>query len=294
MGEELAWVNGELVPAAEARLSVYDQGFLYGYGLFETMRSYNGTLFLLDEHLARLARGAAAIGLDRKLEDVDLAAACREAVRANGGGGLRVRLTVTGGDAPGFPWEEDTRPPTVVILVRRFEGYPPERYERGYKACVASVCRCAESAVGGIKSVNYLVTVMARREAAALGLDESILLSDRGAVAEGGNTNVFFVREGRLITPALDTGILAGITRDLVHDLARETGVPYDEAEIRPEDLAGCDEAFFTSSVIEVMPLVSVRLQDGQTVTFKDGKPGAVTRRLMTAYTERVKRETGG
>jgi D-amino acid aminotransferase len=294
MGDELAWVNGDLVPAAEARLSVFDQGFLYGYGLFETMRSYNGKIFLLNEHLARLARGAAAIGLDAKLKEVDLAAACREAVRANGGGGLRVRLTVTGGDAPGFPWEEDVRPPTVVILVRPFPGYPRERYERGFRACIASVCRCAESAVAGIKSVNYLVTIMARREAAALGLDESILLSDRGTIAEGGNSNVFFVREGKLLTPALDTGILAGITRELVHDLARETGIPYEEAELRPEDLAGLDEAFFTSSVIEVMPLVSVRLQDGQTVTFNEGKPGEVTRRLMAAYAERVKRETGG
>ena len=294
MGDELVWVNGDLVPASEARISVYDQGFLYGYGLFETMRSYDGKLFLLDEHMARLARGAAAIGLDAKLKDADLAAACRETVRANGGGGLRVRLTVTGGDAPGFPWEGNTRPPTVVIIARTFESYPPERYERGYRACIASVCRCAESAVAGIKSVNYLVTVMARREAAALGFDESILLSDRGTVAEGGNTNVFFVRDGRLLTPALDTGILAGITRDLVRDLARETGVPYQEAELRPEDLSGMDEAFFTSSVIEVMPLVSVRLTDGKTVTFNEGKPGEVTRRLMAAYADRVRRETGG
>ncbi len=294
MGDALAWVNGDLVPAAEARVSVYDQGFLYGYGLFETMRSYNGTLFLLDEHLARLARGAAAIGLDAKLGDADIAAACRETVRANGGGGLRVRLTVTGGDAPGFPWEGDTRPATVVILVRKFDGYAAARYEQGYRASVASVCRCAESAVAGIKSVNYLVTVMARREAAALGLDESILLSDRGTIAEGGNSNVFFVKGGKLLTPALDTGILAGITRELVQDLARETGVPCEEAEIRPEDLAGLDEAFFTSSVVEVMPLVSVRMADGSTVTFNEGKPGEVTRRLMAAYKERVRRDTGG
>jgi D-amino acid aminotransferase len=292
MGDELAWVNGDLVPAAEARLSVFDQGFLYGYGLFETMRSYNGKLFLLEEHLARLARGAEAIGLDRKLEGIDLGAACRETVKANGGGGLRVRLTVTGGDAPGFPWEGDTRPPTVVIIARPFPGYSPERYEKGYRAGIASVCRCAESAVAGIKSVNYLVTVMARREAAALGLDESILLSDRGTVAEGGNSNVFFVRDGKLLTPALDTGILAGITRELVHDLARATGIPYEEAELRPEDLYGCDEAFLTSSVIEVMPLVSVRLQDGETVTFHGGKPGEVTRRLMAAYAARVRWET--
>jgi D-amino acid aminotransferase len=293
MADELTWVNGELVPAAEARISVFDQAFLYGYGLFETMRSYDGTLFLLDQHMARLARGAAAIGLDKKLNKVDLAAACRETVRANGGGSLRVRLTVTGGDAPAFPWEGDTRPPTVVIIARQYAGYTPAQYEKGYRAGIASVCRCTESAVAGIKSVNYLVTVMARREAAALGLDESILLSDRGTVAEGGNSNVFFVKDGRLMTPALDTGILAGITRDLVRELAGGLGVPFHEIELGPEGLADFDEAFLTSSVIEIMPLVSVRLQDGNTVTFNDGKPGPVTRRLMAAYAERVRRETG-
>ena len=292
MGDELTWVNGDLVPAADARISVYDQGFLYGYGLFETMRSYDGKLFLLDRHMARLARGAASIGLDAKLKGVDLAAACRETVAANGGGSRRVRLTVTGGDTPAFPWEGDTRPPTVVVIARKYAPFTPERYERGYRAGIASVCRCAESAVAGIKSVNYLVTVMARREAAALGLDESILLSDRGTIAEGGNSNVFFVKDGRVLTPALDTGILAGITRDMVRELAGENGIPFQEIELGPEGLADFDEAFLTSSVIEIMPLASVRLQAGETVTFNGGKPGEVTRRLSAAYAEGVERET--
>ena len=123
----------------------------------------------------------------------------------------------------------------------------------------------------------------------------AVLLDLAGNVAEFASSNLFLVtKDGTVVTPALNGTFLAGITRDLVRDLARETAIPCEEAELCPEDLAGCDEAFFTSSVIEIMPLVSVRLTDGTTVTFNEGKPGEVTRRLMAAYAARVKRETGG
>lgn len=290
---DFVYVNGELVSAAEALISPADHGFLYGYGLFETMRAYNGVIFLLDEHLGRLHHGAAAIGLEERLKGIDLAAACRETIAANEYEDARVRLTITGGDAPGFPWDDpQDEPPTVVVQARPFAGYPPERVEQGYKACISSYHRCADSVLTGIKSVNYLNTVLARREAAALDLDESLLCNDDGFIAEGGNSNVFFVKRGVVVTPALGAGLLPGITRDLVFGLAQELDITCKDEEIRPENLREFEEAFFTSSVIEVMPLVSVRLQDGADVTFGDGRPGAVTRRLIAAYTARVARET--
>lgn len=290
--EEIVYLNGSLVPRHEARVSVFDHGFLYGYGLFETMRAYHGRIFLLERHLERLASGAAAIGIGERLAGLDLAQACRETLAANGLAEARVRLTVTSGVSDAFPWAESPKTPTVVITARAFEPIPPARYERGYQAAIASACRCARSPIAGVKSVDYLVNVLARREAAAHGLDEALLLDDRGCVAEGGNSNAFFVRDGGLVTPSLACGILAGITREVVMELAAKLDIKISEQDIRLTDLAGFEEAFLTSSIIEVMPLVAVREADCRLVTFGNGKPGIVTRQLIAAYREMVERET--
>jgi branched-chain amino acid aminotransferase len=289
--EELVYLNGKLVPRGEANISVFDHGFLYGYGLFETMRAYHGRLFLLERHLERLARGAGAIGMD--LAGLDLARACRETLAVNKLVEARLRLTVTNGVSDAFPWAERPLAPTVVVTARPYTPLPPEKYERGYRAGISSTCRCAHSPVSGIKSVDYLVSVLARREAATLGLDEALLLDDRGCVAEGGNSNVFFVRRGGLVTPSLASGILPGITRETVLGLAKVLGMNVSEEDIRVADLEGCDEAFMTSSTMEVMPLVTVREENGRMITFGDGRPGEIARRLMAAYKDLVARETG-
>jgi branched-chain amino acid aminotransferase len=291
--EELVYLDGSLVPRREAKISVFDHGFLYGYGLFETMRAYRGRVFRLESHLERLARGAAAIGMGQRLAGLDLARACRETLAANNLKEARVRLTVTNGVSDAFPWMDTPELPTVAVTARAFTPLPPEKYERGFKAIVASTCRCARSAVSGIKSVDYLVNVLARREAAAKGFDEALLLDDRGYVAEGGNSNVFFVRKGGLVTPSLESGILPGITREAVMGLAGQLDINVNEADIRVADLSGFEEAFMTSSTMEVMPLAGVRGESGQMVTFGAGKPGAVTRRLMAAYRQLVEKETG-
>ncbi len=279
--EELVYINGDLVPRAAARISVFDHGLLYGYGLFETMRAYNGTIFLVDEHMKRLEYGAIMTGLKDRLSGLDVSGACRMTLEANRLENARIRLTLTGGDDPAFPWENVTTPPTLIVSARRFDGLPPETCEKGYRAAIVGLRRDEGSFLAGIKSIDYLVTVMARREAASYGLDESLLLNGGGFIAEGGNSNVFFVRDGTVVTPSLGAGILPGIIRRLVLELAGEAGIPVREGDIRPEDLGLYEEAFMTSSVIEVMPLVG------------DGCPGPVTRKLMAAYTGRVKRDTG-
>jgi D-amino acid aminotransferase len=291
--EELVYLNGSLVPRREARVSVYDHGFLYGYGLFETMRAYHGRIFLLERHMKRLASGAEAIGLGERLAGLDLAAACRETLAANGLQEARVRLTVTNGVSDVLPWTEEPQTPTVVITARPFEGISPEKFRRGYRAGIASTIRCARSPIAGVKSVDYLVNVLARREAAAQGLDEALLLDDRGRVAEGGNSNVFFVRDGGMVTPSLASGILPGITREVVLELAEKLNIKIQEEDIKLPNLGEFGEAFLTSSIIEVMPLVAVRGKNGRLMTFGDGKPGQLTRRLITAYREMVERETG-
>jgi branched-subunit amino acid aminotransferase/4-amino-4-deoxychorismate lyase len=160
-------------------------------------------------------------------------------------------------------------------------------------AAIVGVRRDEGSFLAGIKSIDYLVTVMARREAAEYGLDEALLLNGRGFIAEGGNSNVFFVRNGTVGTPSLGAGILPGIIRRLVLELAGETGIPVREGDVCPEDLHLYEEAFMTSSVIEVMPLVGLRDASGTMRVIGAGRPGPVTRKLMAAYTERVKRDTG-
>jgi branched-chain amino acid aminotransferase len=180
----------------------------------------------------------------------------------------------------------------VVVTARPYTPFSAEKYQQGFKVGVSSVRRCQQSLISRIKSANSLVSVLARIEAVAAGLDEALLLNDRGFIAEGGGSNVFLVKSSGLLTPSLESGILPGITRGVVMELAEALGIVVAEGDVRLADLKQCDEAFFTNSMIELMPLVSVRDDAGQNITIGSGKPGEVTKRLMAAYRERVERET--
>jgi branched-chain amino acid aminotransferase len=290
--EEIVYLNGELVPRSEARVSVFDHGFLYGYGLFETMRAYHGKIFLLERHLKRLSDSAEAIGLGAGLAGIDLVKACLETLRANRLEDARLRLTVSHGEVDAFPWAGISGAPTVVVTARPYTPFPEEKYQQGFKIGVASVRRCQQSLISRIKSANHLVSVLARMEAVAAGLDEALLLNDQRFIAEGGGSNVFLVKSSGLLTPSLESGILPGITRGAVIELAEALGIDIVEGDVSLSDLKQCDEAFFTNSMIEIMPLVAVRDDTGQTITIGPGKPGEITRQLMSAYKERVERET--
>ncbi len=290
--EELIYFNGSLVPRSEAHISVLDYGFLYGYGLFETMRAYHGKIFLLERHLKRLLGSAEAIGLAESLAGYDLDKACRDTLEANSLEDARLRLTVTGGEAESYPWSGEKITPTVVITARPYTPFPPEKYEQGFKACVATVRHCSQSIVTAMKSLSYLVNVVARREAAAKGLDEALLLNEDGYLTEGGGCNAFFVKSSRLVTPSLASGILPGITRDMVLELADKLEIVVTEGTVGIGVIRQCDEAFLTNAMIEVMPLTAVSDNEGNTVIIGGGKPGEITRQLMAAYRERVEKET--
>jgi branched-chain amino acid aminotransferase len=290
---EIVYVNGSLVPAEEAWISAFDQGLLYGYGLFETMRAYNGKIFLLDRHINRLHTSAAFIGLGTALDKIDVAGACMETLRANDLKEARIRFTITSGDADVFPWADKRGTPTVVITTRPNPAVPAEKYEQGYRTNIASVRRCKESRLSHIKSTSYLTSVIARIEAAARGLDEAILLNNDGYIAEGGSSNVFFVRSSRLVTPSISSGILPGITRELVIELAEELDISVTEGTVGIAIIRRCDEAFLTGSVMEIMPLTEACDKSGRAVIIGSGGPGPITRKLMAAYKERVKKETG-
>jgi branched-chain amino acid aminotransferase len=290
---ELVYINGSLVPRMEAKISINDHGFLYGYGIFQTLRVYNGRLFLLDKHLKKLYEAADIIGVRQKIEGINLENAFYDTLKANDLKEARVRLTVTNGENPALPWLDTSGAVNVIATAVPYTPFPAEKYEAGFKVGIASLRRMKQSVLSSIKSVNYLLNVMVRAEAAAKGWDETILLNDAGFIAEGGGSNIFFVKNGTLLTPPEDSGMIPGITREAVMEIARWLGIEVKERNIKPSDLARLDEAFLTNSMIEIMPVVAVTEEKGKEIRIGGGKPGSLTRRLMAAYKDKVQKETG-
>jgi len=291
--EEIVYLNGSLVAREKAHISISDHGFLYGYGAFQSMRAYNGKLFLLDQHIKRLHDALRVIGLEQKVSGMDFAKIFRDTLAANELKSARARLTVTNGVNEAMPWVDSSGPPTVIATAHPYTPMPEERYNAGYKVGIASLRRMKQSPLSAIKSIDYLLSTVARMEAVAKGLDETILLNEEGYIAEGGGGNIFFVREGKLITPALNSGIIPGVTREAVIRLAENLGISVSEGPVGIGAIKKCDEIFMTNAMIEVMPVTTVSDESGHTVTIREGKPGKITQQLIQAYRERVERETG-
>ncbi len=279
--EEIVYLNGSLMPLSQARLSPLDYGFLYGYGLFETMRAYSGRIFRLERHLARLSRSAKLLGID--LESIpDLEKALYNTLQANNLSHARIRLTLSGGEGEPLP-DLVIRVPTVLIVARSYTPYPRQVYKQGFKAIVSRIRRNTQSPASAMKSLNYLDNLLARQEAKLAGADEAILLNEQGFLAEGSMSNIFLVSDNALLTSSEDNGILPGITREVVLELAPSLGIKTRERKIALKELLQADEAFFTNSLIEIMPLTQV---GGQNIG--SGRAGAVTQRLIAAYKELV------
>ena len=288
---ELVYLNGALVPCAKAKVPVFDFGFLYGYGLFETMRAYRGKIFLLDRHIKRLLTSAKEIGIDSVLTQSGLEKACNDTVRANSLQEARVRLTVTKGTPGAFPGVSTKSTPTVLITARDYKPLSDSVYGKGFRACISTWRRDSGSPLSRLKTTSYLISLLAKAEAEAAGFDEALLLNERGSIAEGSISNVFFVGSG-LVTPPVASGILPGIARQTVTELAEKLGIEVVEKELKLADFSQFSEAFLTNSVMEIMPLVAVRDLEGTVIQIGLGKPGKVTQRLMTAYREMVARAT--
>jgi len=274
------YLDGELVAAERAALPALDRGLLYGYGLFETMRSYGGRVFRLAQHYRRLRIGADLLAMRLPLTPEALEDAADATLARNALADARLRLTVTAGPDGGRA--------SVLLTAREVTEYPPELRRRGMAAVVSAVRRNETSPLAGVKSLNCLDNLLAREEARRRGAGEAIFLNSRGFIAEGAASNVFLVRDGKLLAPGIGSGALPGITREAVLELAGEEGLAVGEADVSPGDLAAAAaEAFLTGSVMEVMPLVSV---DGKPVG--TGRPGPLTQRLAGAYRALVARET--
>jgi len=281
-----ASVNGNVVPAEEARVSVLDNGFTFGDAVYETLRTYAGRPFHLDRHLQRLRASAARLGFAAPFGDEVFARRLDELLARAGNEESYIRIILTRGEGDISYRFDRVQGPTLVMVVKPFEPPPERDYAEGIPVVIASVRRNHPRALDpAIKSNNLLNNILAVREGQARGAVETILLNDLGEVAEGASSNVFVVKGGRAATPPLAAGILSGITRRLVLDLCREAGVPAREETLLVADLFAADEVFITSTTKEAAP---VRTIDGKPVG--SGRPGPVHRRILQAYREYARR----
>ncbi len=281
------FLDGKLVDAAEAKVSVFDHGVLYGDGIFEGIRLYSGNVFRLEEHLERLEYSAKALMLKLPMTRAELSAAVCETCRANELQDGYIRLVVTRGvgDLGLSPWL--CPKPSVFIIAAKIALYPAEHYEKGLEIVTVPTRRTNPAALSpAIKSLNYLNNIMAKMEAKQYGALEAIMLNDQGFVAECTGDNVFIVHKGTLYTPAAQQGALKGITRDAIFDIARELNVPIIEHDLTRYDLWNADECFLTGTAAEVIPVVKL---DGREIG--SGRPGPIFRGVLEAFRRRVRTE---
>ncbi len=281
------YLDGKFVDEAEAKVSVFDHGLLYGDGVFEGIRLYDGNVFRLEEHLERLEYSAKAILLPLPLDRGQLREATCETCRINGLRDAYIRLVVTRGpgDLGLAPWL--CPKPCLFIIASRITLYAQEHYDKGLAIVTVPTRRIGPAALPPtVKSLNYLNNILAKIEARQFGALEAIMLNDQGYIAECTADNVFIVHKGRVITPPATQGALRGITRGAILDIARELGLPVEETELTRYDAWCADECFLTGTGAEVIPVVKL---DGREIG--TGKPGLITRRILEGFHQRVRIE---
>lgn len=253
------YLNGKIVPSKEAMVSVFDHGFLYGDGIYETMRVYDGVVFKLEEHLKRLYRSALLIGLMVPLDIDHLKIAIYETLIANALRNAYVRLTISRGRGS-IGLDPDFCPePTIVIIAQEFKEYPKAFYKNGISLIISETRRNLKEAINPrIKSLNFLNNILAKIEAKKRNAYEAIMLNVYGKLTEGTISNVFFYKDGILCTPSLDCGILDGITRGMIIELARREGLKVKEGKFTKKDIYSAEEVFLTNTTMEVMPVLKI------------------------------------
>lgn len=280
------YISGKFYDKENAKVSVYDHGFLYGDGVFEGLRSYGGKVFRLKQHLDRLWASAKGIWLTVPISQEEMAKAVNDTLAANGIQDGYIRLIVTrGAGALGLD-PNRCSDPQVIVIADHIQLYPKEMYENGLEIITASTIRNHTAALSPrIKSLNYLNNIMAKIEGMQAGCVEALMLNAKGEVAECTADNIFIARKGVLMTPPIDAGILEGITRDTVIELAAEMNVPVQQIALTRHDIFIADECFITGSAAEIIPVVKL---DSRVIG--DGKPGPLTKKLTERF-HRLTRE---
>ncbi|NLY03015.1 MAG: branched-chain-amino-acid transaminase [Rhodopirellula sp.] len=280
------WINGKLYDKENAKVSVYDHGLLYGDGVFEGIRSYGGKVFRLRRHLDRLWDSAKAIWLTIPVSKEDMAQAIEATLQANGLQDGYIRVVVTRGSGSLGLDPNRCSDPQVIVITDRIALYPEELYQKGLEIITVSTVRNHPAALSPrIKSLNYLNNILAKIEGLQAGCIEALMLNHKGEVAECTGDNIFLVRGGRLLTPPNEAGILEGVTRDAVIELAREAGIEVREVPLTKHDVYIADECFLTGTAAEVVPVVKV---DSRSIG--DGVPGPLTRQLIDLFKKLTRR----
>jgi branched-chain amino acid aminotransferase len=275
-------VNGRIVDEREAVISVFDHGFLYGEGIYETLRTYNGRLFLYDRHMRRLRNSARMIELVIPFTDEELVRHVSDTIGATklDGKEAYVRVLVTRGVGELSYDLKATPRPSWVVIVKPLVELPSEIYERGCKVVLVDVVRNHPKAVNPmIKSNNLMNQALAAQQAFQRGAFDGVMRNNRGELTECATSNLFLVRNNTVLTPPIECGLLPGITRELLFEVGRNAGIEVREQALRDADLFEADEAFFTSTTREIVPIVAV---DERVIG--NGKPGAVARMLLKAF----------
>jgi len=276
------YIDGQFYPEAEAKVSVFDHGLLYGDGIFEGIRFYNGRVFKLDEHLDRLWDSARALMLTIPMTPQELEAATLETIRQNGLRDGYIRLLVTRGKGNLGLSPERCPKASVIIIVATIQLYPPEAYERGMTVVTCATRRVAPAALSpAVKSLNYLNNIMAKIEANLAKADEGLMLNEEGYVAECTGDNVFIVKRGEIFTPPIYAGSLCGITWRAVLEIGAEMGLKVHVQPLTRYDLYTADEFFLTGTAAEVIAAVKL---DNRVIG--DGKPGPITNRIIARFRE--------
>ena len=274
------YIDGKFYSKNSAKISVFDHGLLYGDGVFEGIRAYNGRVFKLKEHIDRLFYSAKAILLDIPISHAEVMRATVETCRKNQLRDGYIRLLVTRGIGTLGLNPNRCERPSVIIIAGTIQLYPPSLYAKGMNIVTVATTRNLHNAVNpAIKSLNYLNNILAKIEANNAGVEEAIMLNAGGFVAECTGDNIFIIKDGKLFTPPLSAGALYGITRQTVIDLAREAGHEVNEPNLTRYDLFNADECFLTGTGAEIIPVTKI---DGRVIG--NGKPGPITKKLVKAY----------
>ena len=282
---EKIFINGKFVNIKDAKISIFDRSFLYGDAAFETMRSYAGVVFKLDAHIARLLSTLKALKIKHSCKKNYLKDIIRKALSVNKLKSAYVRLVVTRGEGRFGIGHKDKFTPNIIVVAKDFEGYPAWMFSKGVSAKIIGVAN-EYSALSRMKTANYLNLILARFDAQSLGFDEAVLTNTIGNVTEGATSNIFLVKRGALITPSVDSGVLPGVTRAVMIDIAKKLKIPVRERAVSRNELSGADEVFLTNSLAEVLPVTRI---DSKLIA--GGKIGQFTKLLHISYQKQVIRE---
>lgn len=279
--ERKIYINGKFFKQSQALISVNEGGFLFGEGIFETMRAYSGSVFRLTEHLERILGSCRFLKLPFKENAQSLTEKINQTLGVNKLFDAYLKLIISSGNKSSLT--DTSSSPTLIIIAREFEPYPQRIYKEGFKAITSKIRRNPYSPLAQHKSLNFLENVLGKREAEERGKKEAIFIDPQGNLTEGATTNIFLVKQGRVISPALNSMILPGITRKVVLEISSNLGIPTEERRVELKELHEAEEAFLTNSLIEIMPLVQV---DSHIIG--KGVPRLLTQKLKKEYQKKV------